>query len=189
MKSIVLFASGSGSNVENIFNYFNNTDQLTILAVYCNNKNAGVIERCNRLNITCRVFNREEWENNSIISEIQELSPTLVVLAGFLWKIPESLIQLFPQKIINIHPSLLPKFGGKGMYGEYVHQAVIAAKEVKSGITIHFVNSHYDEGQIIFQAECLISETDDANELAKKIHQLEFEHFPKIIEKLINHEI
>lgn len=185
MKKIVLFASGSGSNAENIFNKIDH-NSIHIEAIFCNNKNAGVIERASRLNIPLILFNKNDWnESNLIDQELQKINPDLIVLAGFLWKVPERIIQLFPNKIINIHPSLLPKFGGKGMYGHHVHEAVIAAKEPKSGITIHYVNEHYDEGTYIFQAECQLSESDTPETLAAKIHELEFTHFPQIIQKII----
>jgi phosphoribosylglycinamide formyltransferase-1 len=186
MKKIIIFASGSGSNAENIFHKLNN--KLDIQAIFCNNAKAGVIERAQRLNIPLVLFDKSDWNSNSVLNKLISYGPDLIVLAGFLWKVPESLVQQFPNKIINIHPSLLPKFGGKGMYGHHVHDAVIAANEPKSGITIHFVNEHYDEGTYIFQAECELNDADNAQTLAQKIHLLEFEHFPTIIENLLNAE-
>ena len=185
MKRIVIFASGSGSNAENIYHQFAN-ENIEIVAIFCNNEKAGVIERANRLNIPLHLFNRNDFNNTNIVDqEILSYHPDLIVLAGFLWKIPERLIALFPNKIINIHPALLPNYGGKGMYGHFVHEAVINANETKSGITIHYVNEHYDEGDYIFQAECEVTSNDTPETLADKIHQLEFAHFPQIIKKII----
>ena len=187
MKKIVIFASGSGSNAENIYHQLKG--KVEIQCIFCNNPNAGVIERASRLNIPLVLFNKQEWQNGDTIeSQVAKYQPDLIVLAGFLWKVPSSFIEKFPHKIINIHPSLLPKFGGKGMYGGHVHTAVIDAKEAKSGITIHYVNEHYDEGAYIFQAECEITASDNADTLADKIHTLEFKHFPIIVEQLLNAE-
>ena len=184
MKKIVIFASGSGSNAENIFHRLN--EKIEIQAIFCNNSKAGVIERANRLGIPLVLFDKTDWNSNTVINKLISFGPDLIVLAGFLWKVPETFVQKFPNKIINIHPSLLPKFGGKGMYGHHVHEAVIAANEHKSGITIHYVNEHYDEGTYIFQAECDLSEAENKETLAQKIHLLEFEYFPSIIENLLN---
>nr|WP_321453454.1 phosphoribosylglycinamide formyltransferase [uncultured Carboxylicivirga sp.] len=186
MKKIVLFASGSGSNVENIAKYFENSASVDIKGVYCNNANAYVIERCASLGISCRVFSRKEFKDNLVIlEELQALNPDLIVLAGFLWLIPSAYIQQFSDKIINIHPALLPKFGGKGMYGHHVHQAVVDNKETESGITIHYVNEHYDEGQIIKQVTCAVEETDTADDVAAKVHELEYKYFPIAIDELL----
>ena len=185
MKRIVIFASGSGSNAENIHTQFAN-ENIEIVAIFCNNDKAGVIERANRLQIPLHLFNRNDFNNTNIVDqEILNYQPDLIVLAGFLWKIPERLIQLFPNKIINIHPAILPNYGGKGMYGHFVHEAVISSKETKSGITIHYVNEHYDEGDYIFQSECEVTSNDTPETLADKIHLLEFAHFPQIIKKII----
>lgn len=185
MKRIIIFASGSGSNAENIYHQFFN-ENIEIVAIFCNNEKAGVIERANRLEIPLVLFNRNDFNNTDVVDkQILSYKPDLIVLAGFLWKIPERLIILFPNKIINIHPALLPNYGGKGMYGHFVHEAVINAKETKSGITIHYVNEHYDQGDYIFQAECELTPLDTAETLAQKIHLLEFAHFPQIIKKTI----
>lgn len=184
MKNIVLFASGSGSNVENIVTYFQNLKRNVSFYIFTNNPNAFVIERAKKLNVSCEVFTRQQMNDGSLLQRIQEIHPDLIVLAGFLWKFPQQIIEKYP-KVINIHPALLPKFGGKGMYGMHVHEAVVANKEVESGITIHYVNEHYDEGTTIFQAKVSIAPTDTAEDVATKIHQLEYEHFPKIIETLI----
>ena len=185
MKHLVLFASGSGSNVENIHDKFA-SEPIQIDCVFVNNPHAGVIDRCIRLGIPYKLFNREEWNNGQVLKDLLHYSPDLIVLAGFLWKMPPSIIQSFNQKIINIHPSLLPKFGGKGMYGHFVHEAVIASNEKESGITIHWVNQQYDEGGIIFQSHCEITENDNPESLAQKIHQLEFQYFPEIIKNILN---
>ena len=185
-KKIAVFASGSGSNAENIFNYFKKNDNVTISLILTNNPNAGVIERANRLNIPFVVFDKNAFKNtNEIVKLLQENNIDLVVLAGFLWLIPENLIEAFPNKIVNIHPALLPKYGGKGMFGDNVHKAVVEHKETETGITIHFVNQHYDEGKVIFQAKCKVLPTDTFEEVASKIHALEYEHFPKVIADLL----
>lgn len=187
MKNIVLFASGSGSNVENIVQYFTSNPNITIAAVLSNNRDAKVLERCNKLNISALYFNRSSFYEKDLVRKIlRALSPDLIVLAGFLWKMPQELIQDFPDKIINIHPALLPKYGGKGMYGNHVHQAIKDNMETETGITIHFVNENYDEGAIIYQAKTSISPEDTVQAIANKVQALEYEYFPKIIEKLLN---
>ncbi len=186
MKKIVLFASGSGSNVENIVNFFAEKDEVEISLVLTNNPNAYVIERCSRLGVPCQVFGRKEFrETGSVLEQLQGIAPDLIVLAGFLWLVPSDIVQAFPRRIINIHPALLPKYGGKGMYGEHVHQAVVDNKESETGITIHFVDEHYDEGAVILQTTCTVEPTDSAADVARKIHQLEFDYFPKVVESLL----
>lgn len=186
MKKIVLFASGSGSNVENIVNYFKENPKVEITKVYTNNPSAYVIERCKNLALPCQVFSRKDFSKDfSILEDLKANEPDLVVLAGFLWLVPEDYVKAFPNKIINIHPALLPKFGGKGMYGQHVHEAVVANKESESGITIHYVNEHYDEGNIICQVKCTVNSTDTAEDVASKIHHLEYEFFPKTIKDLL----
>lgn len=185
MKRVAIFASGSGSNAENIINYFNKTQTATVSKVYCNNKNAGVFDRCKRLEVDCVLFNREDFfKSEVILSQLKETAD-IIILAGFLWKIPAKLIEAFPNQIINIHPALLPKYGGKGMYGMHVHNAVKENKESETGITIHYVNENYDEGAIIFQAKTALNDADTPETIAKKIHLLEQEHFPKTIERVI----
>ena len=187
MTRIAVFASGSGSNAENIANYFSNNDNVEISLILTNKKNAFVLERAKKLNITSLVFNKPQFLNSDdIVSVLIEKEIGLVVLAGFLLKIPENMIKAFPNKIVNIHPALLPKFGGKGMYGDNVHKAVVENKETESGITIHYVNEHYDEGAVIFQASCNVNDKDSAEDVAAKIHELEMEHFPEVVEKLLN---
>tara|TARA_R110002051_G_scaffold270525_1_gene330954 strand:+ start:202 stop:768 length:567 start_codon:yes stop_codon:yes gene_type:complete len=187
MKRIVLFASGSGSNVENISQYFANNDKLTIAAVLTNKSDAKVLERCNRLKISALYFNRTAfYETDCVLDVLKSIRPDLIILAGFLWKIPEKLTKSFPNKIVNIHPALLPKYGGKGMYGMHVHKAVKANNEHETGITIHFVNENYDEGAIIKQVKVKISPKDSPEAIAEKVHELEYEHFPKVIDKLLH---
>jgi phosphoribosylglycinamide formyltransferase-1 len=185
MTQIAIFASGSGSNAENIIKYFENSDKITVSKVYSNKKQAGIFERCKRLNVPCVWFSRESFYNSSRVLHDVQLHSDFIVLAGFLWRIPENLIAEFPNKIVNIHPALLPKYGGKGMYGMNVHKAVKENNEVETGITIHYVNEHYDEGAIIFQAKTSIDTSDSPEDIANKIHELEYEHFPKVIEKVI----
>ncbi|UII77811.1 phosphoribosylglycinamide formyltransferase [Flagellimonas sp. HMM57] len=186
MKRIVILASGSGSNAENIIHYFKENDSVEVAAVLTNNKLAKVLERCERLSVPAFFFNREAFSrSDSVIGLLKSLNPDLIVLAGFLWKIPLSLVDAFPNTIINIHPALLPKYGGKGMYGARVHEAVKKHSEPETGITIHYINENYDEGAIIFQAKIDVLPTDSVDDIADKVHQLEYEHFPKIIKKLL----
>ena len=184
--NIIIFASGNGSNAENIIKYFNkkkyNINWLTV----SNNKHAGVIEKVTKLGSKIKIISKNKLGEENFIHSIVDLKPTLIVLAGFLLKIPENFIKNFNNRIINIHPSLLPKYGGKGMYGQFVHKKVIENKEIKSGITIHFVNEKYDEGKIIFQKEIEIKKPKTSESLANQIHKLEMEYFPLIIEKLIS---
>ncbi|WP_321825942.1 phosphoribosylglycinamide formyltransferase [Maribacter dokdonensis] len=186
-KKIILFASGSGSNVENIANYFKLRKDVTICCVLTNKSDAKVIERCNRLGINALFFNRQAFsKSNFILDMLRSLEPDLIVLAGFLWKIPEAITNAFPNKIINIHPALLPKYGGKGMYGMHVHNAVKEAKETETGITIHYVNAHYDEGAIIQQVKTVVNPKDSPEDIASKVHLLEYEFFPKVIDELLS---
>ena len=185
--NIAIFGSGNGSNAQHISEYFANNNKVNISTFIANKKDAYIIERAQKLGIPCRIFNRNDfYYPNSVVDYLQEMEIDIIVLAGFLWLIPENILQVYPQRIINIHPALLPLYGGKGMYGMNVHQAVIDNKEVESGITIHFVNDKYDEGTTIFQAKCNITPKDTAETLAQKIHLLEYEHFPKTIENVIN---
>lgn len=186
-KKIILFASGSGSNVENIANYFKLRNDVTICCVLTNKSDAKVIERCNRLEINALFFNRQAFSKSDfILNMLQSLEPDLIVLAGFLWKIPEVITNAFPKQIINIHPALLPKYGGKGMYGMNVHNAVKEQQETETGITIHYVNAQYDEGAIIKQAKAPIAINDTAEDIASKVHQLEYEYFPKVIDEILS---
>lgn len=184
--SILIFASGNGSNAENIITFFQKKSIHINWIIITNNSDAGVIERSVRLNIPFMVFSKEDFYNNNVLEKINLINPSLIVLAGFLLKIPEQIIENFPNKIINIHPSLLPKYGGKGMYGINVHKKVIENQESESGISIHYVNQNYDEGKVIFQKSITISYPTDASNLSKKIHELEMKYFPEVIEKLLN---
>jgi phosphoribosylglycinamide formyltransferase-1 len=186
MKRIVIFASGSGSNAENLIRFFENTPDISVVQVLTNNPKAKVIDRCKKLKVSAFSFNRIAFTaTEDVLNILKASKPDLIVLAGFLWKIPENILKAFPNKIINIHPALLPKYGGKGMYGIHVHRAVVENKETKTGISIHYVNENYDEGALIFQAECEVFPTDSPEEVAAKIHELEMEHFPKVVEQLM----
>lgn len=186
MKNIAIFASGSGSNTETIARYFSDNSKINVGLILTNNPKAGVIDRAKRLQIPYVIFNREVfYKSDQVLKLLVDHNIDLVVLAGFLWLVPKNIILAFPDKIINIHPALLPKYGGKGMFGHHVHESVIAAGEKTSGITIHFVNEKYDDGQIILRKEVEIEESDDAESLASKIHLLEHENFPKVIESLL----
>ena len=179
---IALLASGSGSNAENIVKYFSTNKKFTFPIIISNKKDAYVHERAISLKIPSITFSREDFSKGEpILSLLKEHEIDCIVLAGFLLKVPEVLINAFPDKIINIHPALLPKYGGKGMYGHHVHDAVAASGDTVSGITIHYVNAHYDEGSIVFQAKCPVLPTDTADMIAEKVHALEYEHFPKVI--------
>ena len=184
--NIALFASGSGSNAENIMRYFQNRKNINISVVLSNKSDAFVHERAKNLQVPSITFTKKEMEeSDKILQILNKYKINFIVLAGFLLKIPANLIAAYPNCIINIHPALLPKYGGKGMYGHFVHEAVVAAKEKESGITIHFVNEQYDEGNIIFQAKCPVLPTDTPDDVAQKIHELEYEHFPKVIEQVV----
>ena len=185
-KKIALFASGSGTNAEKIMQYFDAHEQVEVAMLLSNKAKAGALARAEKFEVATKVFNRSTfYETEEIISLLQDREIDLIVLAGFLWLIPAPLVKAFPNKIINIHPALLPNYGGKGMYGAHVHEAVIQNKEKESGITIHYVNEQYDEGEFIFQASCEISPSDTSTDLAKKVQQLEHEHFPKVIENVL----
>ncbi len=187
MKRIVIFASGSGTNAENLIKYFQNSDSASVIQVLTNNPHAKVLDRAKNLKVSALSFNRIAFsKSDDVLNILKASQPDLIVLAGFLWKIPEGLLKAFPNKIINIHPALLPKYGGKGMYGMNVHNAVVSNQETETGITIHYVNENYDEGAIIFQAACKVESTDSAEDVAAKIHQLEMEHFPKVVQQILN---
>jgi phosphoribosylglycinamide formyltransferase-1 len=186
MKRIAIFASGNGTNAENLIKFFQDNDKISVVQVLSNNPKAQVLERAKRLNVNAITFDKTALiETDEVLDILKNSQPDLIVLAGFLWKFPEKILNVFPDKVINIHPALLPKYGGKGMYGKFVHEAVVKNKELESGITIHYVNEHYDEGAIIFQAKCAVEPSDTAEDLAGKIHDLEMEHFPKLVESLL----
>lgn len=186
MRKVSLFASGSGTNVENIINYFKDHESIKIDSVYTNNQDAYVIKRCRRLNVDSYTFNRFDlYESDNVISVLRERQVDFIALAGFLWLLPQTIINLYPNRIINIHPALLPKYGGQGMYGKKVHEAVINNGETESGITVHYINEKYDDGDIIFQANCEVLPDDTPDSLAERVHELEYAHYPKIIEKML----
>jgi len=184
IKKLILLASGEGSNVENIIKHFELNSNIEVVLVAGNNKKAYVFERVKKYDIDTFVFDKDFFDKK-FINIIEQYNPNLIVLAGFLWKISEFIIKKYPNQIINIHPSLLPKYGGKGMYGLNVHEAVIKNKEKKTGISIHLVNQNYDEGNIIFQSQINISHDDTINSIASKVQLLEKEHFPRVIEEYL----
>jgi phosphoribosylglycinamide formyltransferase-1 len=184
---LAIFASGAGSNAQKIIDHFRISSSIKISLIVCNKPDAGVLHIAARENIPVLLIEKEKFfRGNGYSGELKEKRIDLLVLAGFLWKIPDALIKAYPGKIINIHPALLPKYGGRGMYGTHVHAAVISAGEKESGITIHYVDEHYDNGDIIFQAKCPVMPGDTPGSLAQRIHQLEHEHYSKVIEKLAN---
>jgi len=186
MKRIIIFASGSGTNAENIIKYFHERKTAEVTHVFSNNLRAKVLKRAHDLNVKALHFDKESfYQTNEVLNVLKDAQPDIIVLAGFLWIFPKKVIDVFPDKVINIHPALLPKYGGKGMYGHHVHEAVVRNKEKESGITIHYVNEHYDEGAITFQAKTTITEGDSAEDVASAIHQLEYKHFPVVIEKVL----
>lgn len=186
-KQLALFASGTGSNVRNIYAYFSHRPDVQIALVVCNKKDAPVVSFAHEQGIPVRIIDKHLLYDSDILTrELKNSGIDLIVLAGFLWLIPDHLIDGFPNRIINLHPALLPKYGGKGMYGRRVHEAVLANGETESGITIHLVNGRYDEGDILFQAYCTVSPTDDVDTLGQKIHLLEHKHLPIIIDQLLS---
>ena len=185
-KKIVIFASGSGTNAENIIKHFQKSENIEVVAVLSNRRSAGVLKKAHDLGVKSLLFDKEAlYHTNDILNILKDMKPDLIVLAGFLWLFPSKIIREFPDKIINIHPALLPKYGGKGMYGAKVHESIIANKEKESGISIHYVNEKYDEGNIIFQATISIENHDTPESLAGKIHELEYRHFPEVIQQLL----
>ena len=185
MKKIIVFASGSGTNAENIIKYFAKSKIARVVSVFTNNASAKVIERAKNHQIPVEIFSKNELLERNVLQKIQEIDPDLIVLAGFLLKFPENIIENYPNKIINIHPALLPNYGGKGMYGMHIHRAVVENKEKETGISIHFVNENYDEGAIIFQKNTALTNEDTAETVAEKIHELEQKYFPEIISRLL----
>lgn len=191
MNRIAIFASGAGSNAQQIINYFKQpTKHITIALIVCNKPGAGVITIAQNEDIPLLMVERERFSNgDAYLPELRHHNVSFLVLAGFLWKIPQTLINEYPKRIINIHPALLPKHGGKGMYGGKVHQAVINASDLESGITIHYVDEHYDNGDIIFQASCEVKPGDTPEILAQRIHKLEHRYYPRVIESEISKAI
>jgi formyltetrahydrofolate-dependent phosphoribosylglycinamide formyltransferase len=184
--NVAIFASGAGSNAQKLIDHFKGNSDIKIALIVCNKPGAGVLTIAEKEEIPALLIEKEQFfRGNAYVDELKQHNVDFIVLAGFLWKVPVALIQAFSQSIINIHPALLPNYGGKGMYGRFVHEAVITAKEKESGISIHYVDELYDHGQLIFQARCIIDETDTADSLAQKIHALEHEHYPIIVEKVV----
>lgn len=185
MTNIAVFVSGNGTNLQRIADFFQNDDNVNIVCVVCNNPAAYAVQRAEKMNIPVIMVDKKTLNDESFVKLLQDKDVDFIVLAGFLLLIPASLVKAYPNKIVNIHPALLPKYGGKGFYGEHVHEAVVAAHEPVSGITIHYVNEKYDSGDIIFQAQVPLADDETPDSLAAKIHQLEYEHFPVIIKSLI----
>lgn len=186
MHHLAIFASGSGTNAQNIADYFNGSPDICVSLILSNKSDAYVLERAVKLHIPTYVFDRKEfYESEKVLDELKKFEVDFIVLAGFLWLVPEYLLKAYPSKIVNIHPALLPKYGGKGMFGDKVHRAVIEAGEKRTGISIHYVNEHYDEGTIIFQDSFEIIPGDTPESIAKRVHALEYKHFPRIIEEVV----
>ena len=187
MNKIAIFASGSGTNAENLIRAFKENKKIEISVIFSNNKNAFVIQRAINHGIKYHIFSRPDfYQSQKILELLRQDDITYIVLAGFLWLIPEYLIDAYPNKIINIHPALLPKYGGKGMFGMNVHETVVRNKETETGISIHYVNKEYDKGSIIFQSKCPVLSTDTPEDIANKVHELEYMHFPRIIEQILS---
>ncbi|MDE3144484.1 MAG: phosphoribosylglycinamide formyltransferase [Bacteroidota bacterium] len=185
--NIAIFASGTGTNARKIIEHFINHNSVKIALVVSNKADAGVLQIAKEFRIPSLIIEKETFfRGNAYLNELHAAQINFIVLAGFLWKIPSALIAAYPNKIINIHPALLPKYGGKGMYGHFVHEAVIDSKEKESGITIHYVDDKYDHGNIIFQTTCPVLPNDTPDDLANRIHVLEHAHYPKIIEKCLS---
>ena len=188
IKNIVVFASGSGSNAIKIYEYFQKNQSVNIEALYCNKKSAPVIQKFQNIGIRTIVFEKDKLQDGGVLKTLLNLNPRLIILAGFLLKMPEEIISNFENRIINIHPALLPSYGGKGMYGINIHRSVVQNNELFSGLTIHYVNKDYDKGAIIFQEKVELSKNETAETLSKKILKLEYLHYPQIIEKLLKDE-
>ncbi len=186
MKNIAIFASGSGTNAENLIQFFNHSNTARVVLVLTNNKHAKVIQRAKKLNVDTHIFDHTAfYEGNEVLDTLKKYDVDWLVLAGFLWLVPSQYITAYPGRIINIHPALLPNYGGKGMFGMHVHEAVVRAGDTQSGITIHYVNENFDEGEIIAQHYCNLSPDDTPEELAQKVHALEYEFFPSAVETCI----
>lgn len=186
MKNIAIFASGTGSNAQKIMEHFEQSSLARVVMVLSNKPKAAVLDKARNFGVATQVIEREAfYQSSKVVELLQQNQVDLIVLAGFLWLIPENLIRSFPECIVNIHPALLPKYGGKGMYGMRVHKAVVANQETESGITIHYVNEQYDEGKVIFQKSCLVIPEDTPESVAKKVQLLEHEHFPQVVEDLL----
>ena len=186
MNRIAIFASGSGSNAENLIHFFKNDSKNLIVKIYCNKSEAGVLDRAKKLNIPTFVFSKKEMIEGNLMEQLKIDQIDFVILAGFLLQLPKEIIEYFPNRIVNIHPALLPKYGGKGMYGMNVHHAVKENNETETGITIHYVNENYDEGAIIFQKSVPVTSDDTPDSIANKVHSLEYEFFPIVIKNILN---
>ncbi|HIZ33566.1 MAG TPA: phosphoribosylglycinamide formyltransferase [Candidatus Bacteroides merdigallinarum] len=185
-KNIAILASGNGTNAENIARYFREKGSARVALILTNRPTAYVLQRARALDIPALCFNKEEWaDGQPVLQALQAHAIDFVVLAGFLARVPDNVLHAYPQRMVNIHPSLLPKFGGKGMYGDRVHEAVLAAGESESGITIHYTNEHYDEGAVIHQYTCPVLPDDTPDTLAARVHALEYAHYPEVIESLL----
>ena len=186
MTKLAIFASGNGTNAQRISEYFAHHDMVQVACIVYNRKDAFVAERARRLGVPAQYFGRKDfYENGRVLNYLRSQGIDWVILAGFLWLVPQDILDAFPGRVINIHPALLPKYGGKGMFGEHVHEAVIAHHETESGITIHIVDQHYDRGTTLFQAKCSLTAEDTPETLATKIHELEQKHFPVVIEQTV----
>lgn len=184
---IAVFASGAGSNAEKLIDYFKNSASAKVALIVCNKPGAGVLSIAAKKNVPALLIEKERFfRGDAYLPALKEAGIDFIALAGFLWKMPQALIDAYPKKIVNIHPALLPKYGGKGMYGQYVHEAVLQAGEVESGITIHYVDEHYDNGDIIFQTACPVLDNDTPETIAQRIHRLEHLHYPRVIEEIIS---
>lgn len=188
MKNLVLFASGDGSNAENLIVHFSESDRVRVRAVFVNRATAGVIDRCLRLGVPYVLFSKQELTEGIVLQKLESFKPDFIVLAGFLLKVPDEILERYPNKIVNIHPALLPKYGGKGMYGNLVHERVFENKDALSGISIHYVNGVYDAGDIIFQADVDVSDCKTPDAIAARVRALEQEHFPRVVEELLVRE-
>lgn len=188
MHSLIIFASGRGSNAQAIIDYFRDSDMAEVVLIVTNNPDAGVLDIAAKEGIPSRIIDRPSFRDAAFVEELRSYDPSMIVLAGFLWKVPDSIVHAFSNKIVNIHPSLLPKYGGKGMYGHHVHEAVLASGDKKSGITIHYVNEVYDDGVVIEQETCDVKPGDTPDTLAARIHELEHFYYPRTIEYLLTKE-
>lgn len=185
-RKLVIFASGAGSNAEQIIRYFKHSPLASVALIVSNRPEAGVVSIAEKEGIPVQLIEKDRFfRGDGYLPVLQKAGTSLIVLAGFLWKIPQVLIDAYPRRIVNIHPALLPKFGGKGMYGQYVHEAILNAGEMESGITIHYVDEHYDNGDIIFQTACPVLDSDNPQTLARRIHELEHQHYPRVLETLL----
>lgn len=187
--ALAIFASGAGSNAQKLIDHFKDSDVARVALIVCNKPGAGVLTIAQKENIPTLLIEKESFfRGHAYLPQLKEAGVGFIILAGFLWKIPQALIDAYPRRIVNIHPALLPKFGGKGMYGQYVHEAVLQAGETESGITIHYVDEHYDNGDIIFQTACPVLEGDTPETIAARIHELEHLHYPRVVEELLKKE-